>query len=127
MIPTRHDSARRDISRSFAVALAAVACAASLAACGSSGKPSTGSSAGGEAQGIKFADCMRSHGVPSFPDPTSTPPSGPPAGGIAIGGGGGVFLSVPQAAMESPAFKRAATECGFPGGGPGGPKLAPAP
>jgi hypothetical protein len=57
---------------------------------------------------------MRSHGVPDFPDPTTNPPSGPPRGGGLAFGSPGVFLSVPGALMQSPAFKQAAAECGFP-------------
>ena len=50
------------------IAAAAIAGAVTIAGCGSSNKPqtTTGSSA---AQGIKFAQCMRSHGVTNFPDP----------------------------------------------------------
>jgi hypothetical protein len=48
-------------------ALAAVVVAATAAGCGSSSNPRQPASSGP----IKFADCMRSHGVPSFPDPIS--------------------------------------------------------
>jgi hypothetical protein len=46
------------------------------------------------------ARCMRTHGVPNFPDPTF-----PAHGGIAIRIGPGVN-------PQSPAFQRAASECG---------------
>lgn len=96
--------------RRFAVAFAAVACAAALAACGSSGQSSTGSASagGGASAGIKFADCMRSHGVPNFPDPGS-------GGGIQISSSSGINPA-------SPAFQSAQNACGklLPGGGPGG-------
>lgn len=42
-----------------------------VAGCGSSSKPST-SASGRVAAGIKYADCMRSHGVSNFPDPNSS-------------------------------------------------------
>jgi hypothetical protein len=48
-----------------------------LAACGSTGQPSgtaTGganATASGQTRDIEFSDCMRSHGVPNFPDPTA--------------------------------------------------------
>jgi hypothetical protein len=70
-------------------ALAAVAAVAVLAtACGSGSDPSTDISAsGGPATGarlVALARCMRSHGVPSFPDPSTsggfnltTTPNGP--------------------------------------------------
>jgi hypothetical protein len=46
------------------------------------------------------AQCMREHGVPTFPDPTF-----PARGGILIAGGPGVN-------PQSPAFKQAAAACG---------------
>jgi hypothetical protein len=72
---------------------------------------------------IKFAGCMRSHGI-NVPDPT------PGAnGGFGIGR---IFRSIDR---NSPAFKSAITACqslapqrpggGGPGGGPGGPGGAP--
>jgi hypothetical protein len=47
---------------------------------------------------LAFARCMRAHGVPSFPDPTSSgaAPAGPPAG----------------IDLQSPAFQSAARACG---------------
>jgi hypothetical protein len=75
---------------------------------------------------LQLARCMRNHGVSSFPDPTSTPPSPGNGFGIAIGGGGS-FLAVPQNLIQSPGFKQAAQTCHFPGfGGGGGPKAAAA-
>ena len=50
--------------------LAALAvCAMALAACGSSAKPSSTGSA--DMQAVKYADCMRTNGMPNFPDPGS--------------------------------------------------------
>ena len=88
-----------------AVALAGVTCAVALAACGSAGKSNPGSAS--KAAGIKFSDCMRSHGVPNFPDPS-------PGGGIQIGSGSGID-------PQSPAFQSAQNVCSklMPGGGPG--------
>ena len=63
---------------------------------GSAGGPSTsGSSGGGPGLALKTADaaqfsvCMRSHGVPNFPDPSS-------GGGISIGPGSGINPSSPK-------------------------------
>ena len=56
------------------------------------------------ARGLKFARCMRSHGVPNFPDPKY------------YNGGQQVYL--PGINLQSPAFQAAAKACG---GGPKGP------
>jgi hypothetical protein len=57
---------------------------------------------------LKLAQCIRRHGLSNFPDPTSHP--SPSGGGNALGGGG-VFLVVPN--PLTPAFKHAASACGF--------------
>ena len=60
---------------------------------------------------LNLARCMRDHGLPSFPDPTSSPPSTPPAGshtGNAVRIDG-VYLVFPS---QSPALKRAEAKCG---------------
>jgi hypothetical protein len=49
---------------------AAAGVALLTAACGGTGSPNHGTSA--TSQNIAYASCMRSHGVPAFPDPTST-------------------------------------------------------
>lgn len=61
---------------------------------------------------LSLAKCMRKHGVPSFPDPTSTPP--PPGNGNALGGRGAYLAVGPPASQQSPAFKHAAAACGLP-------------
>ena len=67
---------RRTHTRPIASALIILAFLA-LAACGSTGQPSgtaTGAanaSAAGHTRDVEFSDCMRSHGVPNFPDPTA--------------------------------------------------------
>jgi hypothetical protein len=61
-------------------------------------------------QVIEFAQCMRKHGVPNFPDPTFPTGSGA-AGKVASGPPAGVDPS-------SPAFKQAVSTCG--GGRNGG-------
>jgi hypothetical protein len=56
---------------------------------------------------VNFAGCMRSHGVPSFPDPTSPREFKS-------------SMSPGSAVAQSPAFQSAATACQhlLPGGGP---------
>jgi hypothetical protein len=93
------------------IALVALACAPAIAACGSSNNSIAAASGRASpahvAAALKFSDCMRSHGVPNFPDPSS-------AGGIHIQAGSGVN-------PFSPSFKSAQQVCFklLPGGGPG--------
>jgi hypothetical protein len=76
------------------IAVLVVAGVLVLAACGgASSKPSSASNSG-SAQGIRFADCMRSHRVPNFPDPTVS-------AGVAF----------ECMASSSPAFEAAMTAC----------------
>ncbi len=86
------------------LAAGAATCTLALAACGSSGKSSrTGASVNPQ---LAFAECMRSHGVANFPDPS--------AGGA---------INIPDALGHSPAFQSAAQTCRSklrPGGGPHG-------
>jgi hypothetical protein len=89
----------------FVNAAAGIGCALALAACGgSSGKSNDGGARASAA--IKFSECMRTHGVPNFPDPS-------PGGGIQLSSGSGVNPS-------SPSFQGAQKACGslLPGGGP---------
>jgi hypothetical protein len=95
------------------VGLAAVSSALVLAACGSSGKPGRGSRSAVASAGIEYADCMRAHGVPNFPDPSSA------AGAVQLLGSG--------INTQSPAFGSAQSACqkllpgGLPGRGGGSP------
>jgi hypothetical protein len=58
-------------------------------------------------QGLRFARCMRSHGVPNFPDPK-----------LINGANGQQQAYLPGINPQSPAFQAAAKTCG---GGPKGP------
>jgi hypothetical protein len=83
-------------------ALAAAACGSSANKSGSSTHASAG--AGGN-QAVEFSACMRSHGLPSFPDPDKH----------------GDLLVSPSSGLnpQSPAFQRAQAACAryMPGGG----------
>jgi hypothetical protein len=102
-----NDAKALNRSHVLSVALAAVGCTLTLTACGSSGQSNSGAASRGQGDGIRFADCMRSHGVPNFPDP---------------GGGGGKIQITPGSGInpQSPAFQSARTACAklLPGGGP---------
>jgi hypothetical protein len=72
-------------------------------------------SAQAKAQMLQISQCMRAHGITNFPDPTLSPPN-PPAGHTEVLGRDGVFLAIPSTIdPRSPAFKRAAAACRFPG------------
>jgi hypothetical protein len=58
-------------------------------------------------RGLKFARCMRSHGVPNFPDPK-----------VVSSHGGNQTVYLPGINPYAPAFQTAAKACG---GGPKGP------
>jgi hypothetical protein len=85
--------------------LAAFICALAIAGCGGTSKPNAATS--GHSQAVAFSQCMRSHGVGNFPDPSA-------GGGIRIASGSGVNPA-------SPAFQAAQSSCQklLPGGGPG--------
>ena len=86
-------------------ALAAVTCALAIAACGSS-ILSHKAGAAHAPQFVGYADCMRWHGVPDFPDPS---------------GGGGINIAGTGINPAAPSFKAAQASCTrlLPGGGPG--------
>lgn len=89
--------------RSKLLTALAARCAVALAACGSSSKSNT--TAHTSNQALRFANCMRSHGVPNFPDP---------------GQGGGIKLT-PSSGIDprSPAFQAAQRACkAYAPGGP---------
>ncbi len=62
---------------------------------------------------LAFAKCMRSHGVPGFPDPAFSPPRN--AGRVLVLRGM-VFAVGPTIDPKSPAFRRAAAACGLANG-----------
>jgi hypothetical protein len=119
--PSKQRRARWRAERVLPVAAAALAAGLLAAGCGgspstpSSNKPTGGSQAGSQA--IAYSRCMRSHGVPSFPDPTIS----------RSGGHVGIGLSIPASASGSPAFKTAQQACEklAPGGEGGSRGAAP--
>lgn len=87
-----------------------------LAACGGSKGSSTTGTAGSQADkassiGVKFANCMHSHGVSDFPDSA-----------VSEQGGGGVGVNIPSDVRSNPNFKSAMQACrkDLPSGGSGG-------
>jgi hypothetical protein len=64
---------RRAVRRTARASIALILMALPVAACGSSPSPSAGGSTT-YASEVAYSACMRSHGVPNFPDPTSNGP-----------------------------------------------------
>jgi len=78
--------------------LMALGCSLAIAACGTSGSSAATTASGASNAGLKFAQCMRSHGVSNFPDPGSH------GGGFQVQLAGGTNPS-------SPAFQAAQQAC----------------
>jgi hypothetical protein len=112
--PSKQQRARSRSERLLVVTAVVLAAGVLVAGCG--GSPSTPSSnkPTGQpgSQAIAYSRCMRSHGVPSFPDPTIS----------RSGGAVGVSQSIPGSVSASPAFKTAQQACGklAPSGPPNG-------
>ena len=76
------------------------------------GPPISGSQLAKVKQGaLKMAACMRSHGVPNFPDPKVTTGPGGRGIGVSIGGPPGSGSSGRSLDPRSPAFQRAQKVC----------------
>ncbi|MGA2012855.1 MAG: hypothetical protein ABSH51_20285 [Solirubrobacteraceae bacterium] len=98
--------------RCVAIAVAVVSGVVVIAGCGSASSPSS-SASGRAAAALRFAACMRSHGVANFPDPDLS--------------GGGIGFSIKSSSginPASPSFEAAQKTCGklLPGGAPGSGK-----
>ena len=58
---------------------------------------------------LRFAECMRKHGVSNFPDPTLSLP----AGNVSVIDVAGIYFALPPGLdFQSPAAKQARTACG---------------
>ena len=105
------------ITQLMVIGVAAVGCALALAACGSSAgynpaaatNPNTNSP-------LALSQCMHSHGIKSFPDPTNS--SGGPGLSLATSPGSGTVIA-DGITFSGPAFDAAAKACAklLPGGG----------
>jgi hypothetical protein len=105
--PTRGPGRRRSLPlKRTAATIAALLGLAVLAACGSSGTPSSSFGKPSGSARLAYSACMRSHGVPNFPDPG-------PGGGFGISSRSGIDPA-------SPSFKSAQESCRklLRGGGP---------
>jgi hypothetical protein len=78
------------------VALTVLGCVAAIAACGGSSSASVTTNPD-HSLAVKFASCVRAHGVPNFPDP--------------VAGGGFQFPTGPGFNPGAPAFVAARQDC----------------
>ena len=119
MRTTRHSlkepRARLRAERSLSAAAAVLAAGLLVTGCG--GSPSDASlnrrtdQPPAVSRAIAYSRCMRSHGVPGFPDPTIS----------RSGGRVGIGMGIPSSVATSPAFKTAADACAkFAPDDPGG-------
>jgi hypothetical protein len=98
-------------------ATAAISCGLLLAACGSTGPVSgqASTNASNAALMVRYSSCMRSHGVPSFPDPSTNA-----IGDNSFGIDGYTFNLPASLNTQSPAYQTADKQCGKAiGVGPG--------
>ncbi len=72
------------------------------------GQPTAAQKAGAEAQGLKFSECMRQHGITDFPDP----PSSGSGGSVSLHAGKGSDLN-----GNLPRFQAAVKACHGKSGG----------
>jgi hypothetical protein len=90
---------KNDVPRVNGVQLNAGAFQSGIHACGSPyASQSQPPSATQRRAAVQHSDCMRSHGVPNFPDPTFN--------------GNHIEISAPGVNPNSPAYKAAAASCG---------------
>jgi hypothetical protein len=95
-----------------------IGCTLAVAACSSSTKPTSGT--GASSLMLKYSECMRSHDVSGFPDPSTS--QGPNSFGI----DGYNFNRPANLDTQSPAYKSAQNACGKLITGGGGPARSPA-
>jgi hypothetical protein len=105
--------------KSISIMLASLTCAGAIAACGgSSPNPIASSNA---APPLALAECMRSHGVPNFPDPTA----GPGGEGMSVvRSPGSSTLTVDGIPFDGPTFAAAQKTCKFFAGRRGRPQVS---
>lgn len=97
--------------------LAGSCCAVVLAACGGSG---SGAKSAASNPQLAESECMRAHGVPNFPDPTT----GSGGEGFSVSSQvGGDTTTVGGIPFSGPAFEAAIKACKFFGGGSSPPAV----
>ena len=105
------------ITQLMVIGVAAVGCALALAACGGSAgyNPAAATNPNNNSP-LALSQCMHSHGIKNFPDPTNS--SGGPGLSLATSPGSGTVIA-DGITFSGPAFETAAKACAklLPGGG----------
>ena len=101
---------------------AALVCSLAVAACGGGGRgPAAKSTKSSNNPQLALARCMRSHGVPDFPDPTVGP--GGQEGMSVLMSPGSSTVTVEGVPLSGPAFRAAEKTCRMFGAGTGRPPI----
>jgi hypothetical protein len=99
-----------------AMALLAAACSGSPSSTGAGGSPNAGDSSSSPSA-VSYSHCMRSHGVPNYPDPSNG--SLPKGGGDAFGVSSSVFSAAQNACHHllpnAGSFQEQASQCSLAG------------
>jgi hypothetical protein len=95
--------------RKATVLISLLATTTAVAACGGSSPSNNSTATRQKNAGLKLAECMRSHGVPDFPDPGSS-------GGFGIqasagGGNASILVDGHTINVSGPAFQKAMQTC----------------
>jgi hypothetical protein len=101
-------------ARTWRLAAAASASVLLLAACG--GTSQSGAAGAANRSPLAEAQCMRSHGVSNFPDPTQGPGG---EGFSTVRSPGSAAVTINGVRFDGPAFVSAARRCGVLGAGNG--------
>lgn len=108
------------LSRRCGLALLAAGCAFTLAACGGAHGAAASAAGGSE---LALAQCMRSHGVTNFPDPTK----GPGGEGFPVTASpGSSAVTIDGIQFSGPVFHAADAACHLLAGGGGPPAVTEA-
>ena len=99
--------------RAASATAAMLAAAVALAACGGSSPTSRSKQAAvkGGGNGLKLAKCMRTHGVPDFPDPSSNGGGGNSIQQSSNGSTSSITVDGHQLNVSAPAFQNAMQTC----------------
>lgn len=107
------------ISQLMVIGVAAIGCALALAACGASAgyNPAAATNPNSSTGPLALSQCMHSHGIKNFPDPSN--------GGLSLATSPGTDTVMADGiTFSGPAFESGVKSCKFFGGGTGPPPIS---